>query len=192
MENIAFNTQFITIDDLKKMNLSYYKIGKLVNKGILSKINRYTYENNEYSGEYNDFNVANAYIPDGIVCELTAAYHYGLTNYILPYIDVAINRDKKVTTLPKWPTVELHYYNDKRMNIGLVEVKNNNNKYKIFDIEKTVIDLISFRNKLPIEEVTLALKTYLNRKDRNLDKLYRYSKELRCDKILRTYLEVLL
>lgn len=192
MENIGFNTQFVTLDYLKNKNLSYYKIDKLVKEGQLLKINRSTYENKKYIGDYNDFYAVGAYIPDGIICELSAANYYGLSNYSPKKISVAIDRNKKVSTLPKWPTFELHYYSNKRMNIGVIEVNENGNKYKIFDIEKTVIDMLSFRNKLPIDEVMFVLKSYLNRKDRNLNKLYKYSKQLRCEKILRTYLEALL
>ena len=192
MENIVFNSQFITLDDLKEKGLSYYKINKLVEEGILNKINRSTYENVNYKGDYNDFCVANAYIPDGVICEYSAAYYYGLSDYLPPYINVAIDRDKKVSTLPKNPSIELRYYSDKRMNIGVIETNKDGNSYKIFDKEKTVIDMLSFRNKVSIEDTMKVLKNYLNGKDRNLDKLHRYAKELRCEKILQTYLEALL
>ena len=192
MENMTFDTQFITLDTLKDKGFSYYKIDKLVNEGNLKKINRNTYENVNYKGDYNDFYIANAYVPDGVICEFSAADHYGLINYVPPYIHVAIDRDKKISTLPEWPSVSLRYYSKKRINFGVVEINEDGNKYKIFDVEKTVIDMLSFRNKLPIDEVMFALKNYLNRKDRNLNKLYRYSKEFRCEKILRTYMEALL
>lgn len=192
MENIVFNSQFITLDNLKEKGLSYYKINKLVEEGILNKINRSTYENVNYKGDYNDFCVASAYIPDGVICEYSAAYYYGLSDYLPPYINVAIDRDKKVSTLPKNPSIELRYYSDSRMNIGVIEVNENGNSYKIFDKEKTVIDMLSFRNKVSIEDTMKVLKNYLNGKDRDLNRLHRYAKELRCEKILRTYLEALL
>lgn len=192
MENIVFNSQFITLDNLKEKGLSYYKINKLVEEGKLNKINRNTYENVNYKGDYNDFCVANAYIPDGVICEYSAAYYYGLSDYLPPYINVAIDRDKKVSTLPKNPSIELRYYSDKRMNIGVIEVNENGNSYRIFDKEKTVIDMLSFRNKVSIEDTMKVLKNYLNRNDRDLNSLHRYAKELRCEKILQTYLEALL
>ena len=192
MENIAFESRFITLDELKEKGLSYYKINKLVKEGKLTKINRNTYENEDYKGDYNDFTFASAYIPDGVICEYSAAFHYRLSNYLPPYIHVAIDRDKKISTLPKGPTIELRYYSKKRMNIGVIEIVEDSNKYKIFDIEKTVIDMISFRNKVTIEDTMTVLKNYLDRKDRDINKLFKYAQKLRCDKILRTYLEALL
>lgn len=193
METITFNSQFIKLDYLKELGLSYYKINKLVEQGILTKLNRSTYENTNYSGDYNDFYLANAYINDGVICKLSAAYYYGLSDYVPPYIEVAIQRERKITTLPKWPSINLNYYSNDRIDTGVIEVTDDDgNSFKIFDLEKTVIDIISFRNKVTIEETAKILKNYLNRKDRDLNKLYRYSKKFRCEKILRTYLEVLL
>ena len=59
-------------------------------------------------------------------------------------------------------------------------------------MEKTVADILFYRNKVGIEETKEVLVNYLARKERNLNKLHRYAKELRCEKILSTYLEVLL
>lgn len=192
MKEIEYDTQFVTLDTLKEKGFTYYKIDKLVNKGKLKKINRKTYENTDYKGDYNDFYTASAYIPDGIICEYSAAFYYRLSNYLPPYINVAIERGKKITTLPKNPPIELRYYSENRMNIGVIEINEDGNKYKIFDAEKTVIDMLSFRNKVSIEDTINVLKNYLKRKDRDLNKLHRYAKKLRCEKILSTYLEALL
>ena len=62
----------------------------------------------------------------------------------------------------------------------------------MYDVEKTVVDVLYYRNKIGIEETKEILKNYLNRNDRDLVRLHRYAQELGCGKILRTYLEVLL
>ena len=66
------------------------------------------------------------------------------------------------------------------------------NIFHIFDIEKTVVDIIYYRNKLGIEETSEILRNYLKRRERQIDRLYKYAKLLRCEKNVRTYLEVLL
>ena len=78
------------------------------------------------------------------------------------------------------------------MNIGIVDVKDGNNHFHIFDIEKTVVDIVYYRNKIGIEETSEILKNYLKRRDRQIDRLYIYARQLRCEKIVRTYLEVLM
>lgn len=96
--------------------------------------------------------VQRTYAPDGVVCQTSAARYYGLTTYWPDAVDVAIERRKKLSTVPDFPKF----------------------------------------NKVGIDETKEILVNYLARKERNLNKLHRYAKELRCEKILSTYLEVLL
>ena len=101
------NKKFITTVELKNMGYSYYKIGKLEKDGILSRLNRNTYENLTYNGDENDFFSAEAFVPNGIICLMSAARYYGLTNYLPDTVNVAIERKKKVNTLPQWPVIKI-------------------------------------------------------------------------------------
>lgn len=184
--------KFVKIAELKDMGYSYYKIGRLEEDGRLKRINRSTYENLSYNGEENDFFSAEAYVPDGVICLMSAARYYGLTNFLPDAIDVAITRKKKVSTLPDWPQIRICYFAPERMDIGSQEIREGENAFHIFDIEKTVVDIIYYRNKVGIEETSEILKKYLERKDRQIDRLYEYAKKLRCEKTVRTYLEVLI
>ena len=188
---IAVNKKFITTAELKDMGYSYYKIGKLEEQGILSRVNRSTYENLTYKGDENDFFSAEAFVPNGVICLMSAARYYELTNFLPDSVDVAIERKKKVNTLPEWPEIRIFYFDASRMDLGVTEVRDGDNCFHIFDIEKTVVDIIYYRNKIGIEETSEVLRNYLKRRDRQIDRLYAYAKRLRCEKIVRTYLEVL-
>lgn len=59
------------------------------------------------------------------------------------------------------------------------------------DIEKTVVDIVFYREKIGIEETKEVLTTYLNRSDRNLNRLIRYAELLKCGDVMKKYLEVL-
>ena len=191
MNAIVENKKFITIAELKSMGYSYYKIGKLEEEGILSRVNRSTYENLTYKGEENDFFSAEAFVPNGVICLMSAARYYELTNFLPDAVDVAIERKKKVNTLPEWPEIRIYYFDSSRMDLGVTEIRDGDNCFHIFDIEKTVVDIIYYRNKIGIEETSEVLRNYLKRRDRQIDRLYAYAKRLRCEKVVRTYLEVL-
>lgn len=191
MNIFAENKKFITTSELKDLGYSYYKIGKLEEQGILSRVNRSTYENLTYTGDENDFFSAEAFVPNGVICLMSAARYYELTNFLPDAVDVAIERKKKVNTLPEWPVIKLFYFDPSRMDLGVTEVRYGDNCFHIFDIEKTVVDIIYYRNKIGIEETAEVLRNYLKRRDRQIDRLYAYAKRLRCEKIVRTYLEVL-
>ena len=188
---IVENKKFFTTAELKDMGYSYYKIGKLEEQGILSQVNRSTYENLTYKGDENDFFSAEAFVPNGVICLMSAARYYELTNFLPDAVDVAIERKKKVNTLPEWPEIRIFYFDTSRMDLGVTEVRDGDNCFHIFDIEKTVVDIIYYRNKIGIEETSEVLRNYLKRRDRQIDRLYAYAKRLRCERIVRTYLEVL-
>lgn len=61
----------------------------------------------------------------------------------------------------------------------------------IYDIEKTVVDIIYYRERMGTDTAKEVLVNYLRRKDRNLNKLIRCADQCKCGKIMRTYLEVL-
>lgn len=189
--DISDNKKFITITELKEMGYTYYKIGRLEEDGRIKKVNRSTYENLSYTGDENDFFSAEAYVPNGVICLMSAARYYGLTDFLPDAVDVAIARKKKVSTLPDWPELRIYYFDPVRMNTGICKVVDGENTFHIFDIEKTVADIIYYRNKVGIEETSKILKEYLARKERQIDRLYEYAKKLRSEKTVRTYLEVL-
>lgn len=191
MNGLAENKKFITTAELKDMGYSYYKIGKLEKDGLLRRVNRSTYENLSYKGDENDFFSAEAFVPYGVICLMSAARYYELTNFLPDSVDVAVERKKKVVTLPDWPEIKIFYFAPARMDLGVTKVREDDNVFHIFDIEKTVVDIIYYRNKIGIEETSEVLKNYLKRRDRQIDRLYAYAKRLRCEKIVRTYLEVL-
>lgn len=192
MAVITESKKFIKIAELKDMGFSYYKIGRLEEDGNIKRINRSTYENLSYNGDENDFFSAEAYVPNGVICLMSAARFYGLTDFLPDAVDVAIARKKKVSTLPDWPEIRIYYFDPIRMEIGVRKIREGDNIFHIFDIEKTVVDIIYYRNKVGIEETSGILKKYLGRKNRNIDRLYEYAKKLRCEKTVRTYLEVLI
>lgn len=191
MNGLTENKKFITTAELKDMGYSYYKIGKLEKNGLLRRVNRSNYENLSYKGDENDFFSAEAFVPNGVICLMSAARYYELTNFLPDTVDVAIERKKKVVTLPDWPEIKIFYFDPVRMDLGVTEVREGDNVFHIFDIEKTVVDIIYYRNKIGIEETSEVLKNYLKRRDRQIDRLYAYAKRLRCEKTVRTYLEVL-
>ncbi len=190
--NIIANDQMIiSIEELKENGLTLYKVNQLVDQGVLRKLNKKFYENTGYQGEESDFYYAYAYVPTGVVCLMSAAVYYNLTTYRPDAVDVAIRRKAKVSTLPDWPEVNLYYYTDERFELGIETIADGKNHFRIYDIEKTIVDIVFYREKVGIEEMKEILINYLRRKDRNLNRLVRYAELMKCGDIMKNYLEVL-
>lgn len=190
-KDISNRQMIYSLQELKSLGLSYYRIGKLVDEGKLRKLNNSSYENLLYNGDESDFYYVKAYAPKGVICLLSAARYYELTTYWPDSIDVAIERDSKISTMPDWPQLNVLYFSKTRYETGVVIIESGNNSFRIYDVEKTVIDILFYRNKLGIEETKEILTNYLKKSDRDLKRLHRYARLLRCERILSTYLEVL-
>ena len=127
-----------------------------------------------------------------MICLLSAAVYYNLTTFIPDEVDVAIPRKAKVSTMPDWPQMNVHYYTDDRHELGVTTVKEGKNVFQIYDMEKTVVDIVFYKEKVGIEETKEILVTYLQRRDRNLNRLLKYAELMKCGKTMRQYLEVLI
>ena len=66
------------------------------------------------------------------------------------------------------------------------------NDVPAYDLERTICDVIRSRNKLGTETFLAALKLYAANPKKNLNQLNTYAKQMRVEKVLRQYLEVLL
>jgi len=62
----------------------------------------------------------------------------------------------------------------------------------VYDIERTLCDILRSRNGIEIQVFQDALKSYAKRKDKNLRSLLQYAEALNVSAILKPYLEVLL
>lgn len=66
------------------------------------------------------------------------------------------------------------------------------NEVPVYDMERTVCDVIRNRSNIEMQVFQDTLKRYVKRKDKNLRRLMQYAKALHVEKVLRQYLEVLL
>lgn len=187
-----FDKMIYKKSELHDLNLSDYQINQLTKSGQLKKINRKYYENINYEGDHNEFSLVNAYVETGVICLISAASYYNLTTVRTMEIDLAVHRKSKVRNLPDWPDVKVYYFSDERYKTGIVDANEDGHHFRIYDIEKTVVDVVYYREKIGIEETKEILINYLKRKDRDLNVLYNYAKNLKCEKILKYYMEVLL
>ena len=115
--------RFYSVSNLRDQGFSYYKINKMVEQHLLSKMNNKMYENALYTGDESDFSAAAAYAPKGVICMMSAARYYGLTNYLPDAVDIAIERDMKISTVPEWPRFHIWYFPEKRYETGIITEK---------------------------------------------------------------------
>ena len=79
------------------------------------------------------------------------------------------------------------------LNVGKIEVENSyGHKIPVYDLERTICDLMRSRRYFEILDFQTAIKTYVKRPDKDLNKLMAYAPLFRVEKRIRQYMEVLL
>jgi len=164
----------------------YYQLKELVGGGEVVMIKRGLYKYTKIVVE-NDWAEVSKIVPAGILCLFSAWQFYGLTTHIPAEYHMAIPAKSRIK-LPSFPPIKIYYWITDYYILG----KSIKKGIAIYDLERSVCDAVKFRNKIGKDITSEVLRNYLNRKDRNIDLLIKYSKELRVESILKGYLEVML
>ncbi len=66
------------------------------------------------------------------------------------------------------------------------------NPIKVYNIERTLCDIVSTRHKADIQVVNQAMNIYVNSKEKNIARLMEYAEIFRVTSRIQTYMEILL
>ena len=174
---------------LIKSGINYYQINALLDSGSIIKLKHGVYK--WQNDEVNEWADLTHLVPRGVLCLFTAAFHYELTTFVSSTYHIAIPKKAKMV-LPDYPPIHLYYWDTTAFNLGMVETSIQGTTIKIYDLEKTVCDIIRFRNKVGIDIAKEVLINYLKRPDRNLAKLNEYARQLKISTVLSNFLTILL
>jgi predicted transcriptional regulator of viral defense system len=166
------------------------KVRKMLDNNIITKIKRGVYRLNTPVGNDQRVELAKL-IPEGVFCMFSAWQYYNLSLYNPFECYMAIEKSKKIT-LPTYPPVKLYYWIEKNYLLGITEIDIDNQKVKIYDLEKSVCDAVRFRNKIGMDTTIEILQNYVKRQDKNLNKLSRYAQQLRIENIINNMIMILL
>jgi predicted transcriptional regulator of viral defense system len=182
---------YVRTKDILNAGIHFSHLKKLEQKGIIVQVKRghYRWEGMTFLG--NDLPEVARLVPNGIFCLFTSAEYHGLTTYQPWQHHIAVERSGKVV-LPPQIHVKLWYCSKPLLAWGVMNITTEGGSIRVFDLERTVCDLVKFRNKTGNDTMLEAIRNYLARKDKNLTLLLHYARLLRVEKIIKPYLEILL
>ncbi|MGB9687139.1 MAG: type IV toxin-antitoxin system AbiEi family antitoxin domain-containing protein [Rectinema subterraneum] len=120
----------------------------------------------------------------------TALSIHGISTWDPPEIQLAIRCDYRIA-IPKSPPIRLFSFSRARFELGIIEKSTEAGIIRVYDREKTICDIIYFRNALGMDIAMQALREYLKDRSRDIPLLLEYVKLLRMEGSIRTYLEAL-
>ncbi len=183
---IESNNGIITtkiIDD-NKIHRQYLK--NLVDEGYLIKVSRGLYVRPDK--DINEYYIMGEQYKTGIFSHNTALYFYDLTDRTPFELDMTFPSNVRISN----DMINSHYISKDKIEIGLTKKElEDGTTIRLYDMERTICDIIRDRNKIDSQIFNTALKEYMKRNDKNLNLLYEYAKKFNILKILKMYLEVL-
>ena len=92
----------------------------------------------------------------------------------------------------RMPSLNDDYVKEELLDIGKTTVKDNfGNDIPMYDLERTICDLVRSRNSIEIQEFSSVMKSYIARKDKNLNLLMEYARKFHIENVIHRYMEVL-
>lgn len=174
--------------DLNDLGISNYLIGKLIDQGQLIKVTHGIYALDDFKlMQITDINVI---IENGVISLLSAAIYYELMDGTKAKCTITLDRNQKPPRIPYDMFVYI-YTTSSLYDVGLNIIDVNGRQVKIYDLERTVCDILKHRNKYDKQLVNKIVFNYLQRDDCDIDKLIAYSKKLRIYNVVKQYLETL-
>lgn len=174
------NGGYITTEDVRNANISSWFLSDFVKRNGLNKIAPGFYADNSYFPD--DYYIIQKRYPKYIFSGMSALYIHHLTDKIPVNIEVCTpqgynpTRNKiKALSIRKISNPDVY-------NLGIIELKTPfGNKVKVYDEERTICDLIKYRDRYDGETFIKGIKLYAN-KSNNQIKLFRYARILGIEK----------
>ena len=184
------NDGYVTTNEVVENGINKIFLTNMVRRGILIRISRGYYGRKDYiEDEYYKIYMKSKNVRFSLS---TALYLHNLSdrvplvyNITLPYGYSGI--------LQKEKNVIINFVKKELLDLGVIEmISPFGMKIKVYDIERTICDIIKNRNKIDSEIFSKALKGYVKSKEKNLRKLMKYARAMKIEKKVSEYMEVLL
>jgi predicted transcriptional regulator of viral defense system len=179
----------ITSSDITKYGVHRSILRKLTESGRYYRVARGIYiRNDEWEDE---FYLLQKKYSRGVFSHATALYLHGYSDRVPLKFQMTFPKGYNSSSLNK-ENVEICRVIPENYNLGIVEVKTpGGNIVKAYDLERCLCDMLRGKGD-DIQLVQSAIKRYVLSKERDINKLLHYAKQLRVEPKVKKYLEVLL
>ncbi len=129
-------------------------------------------------------------VPHGVICLVSALAFHEITTQIPHFVYVALPSKAHRPSL-FYPPMRVFWYSQQLLVTGVEEHLIDGCSIKVFNVEKTLVDCVKFRNKIGMDVVFEALKMYWESGSANLNLLFEYAKLFRVEKIIKPIMETI-
>ena len=180
----------ITTQIAKANGISRAVLSKLCKQGALERIAQGQYI---FPDEFEDELLSISLRLENIVfSHETALYLHGLSDRV-PYVHSLTASSNCVPPTSILKNCKVYYIKRELLLLGKTSIKTPaGNNVPVYNIDRTICDVIRSRNRMGSETFLHAIKAYAASPDKRLDRLTGYAEALHVSGVVKRYLEVLL
>lgn len=184
-ENGYLKTSKVVNENIPKIYLT-----RLIKKNKIERVGRGIYVKTNYLVD--DFVVLQNKSKNCVFSNMTSLYLLGYSNRIPIKYDITVLSGYK-GSLQKNNSVNLHYSKKENFYLGIKNYSLDSGYIiKIYDLEKTICDIIKNKKKLDLELYNKAIRNYFYSKEKNTLKLYDYARKMNIYEKVKNTFEVLM
>ncbi|MCQ9210586.1 type IV toxin-antitoxin system AbiEi family antitoxin domain-containing protein [Granulicatella seriolae] len=183
------NDGIVLASQLKKANIGRWTLSELEKDGKLQLVQRGIYVTED--GYLDDFFLLQQKYKKGIFSHETALFLHGLSDrapiqFVMTFLrGTSTSRMKEDNVRPVVSSIEFE--------LGVMDLQRSpSNTIQVYDVERTLVDLLKSRYDADKEQLIPAFKKYALRNDKDINKLYRYATIFGVEDKVHNYMEVLL
>ncbi len=181
----------ITNKDAKNIGIGRHILSDLVNQGKIERIRPGVYQK---AGEVvDDFILISSNSKRIVFSHQTALYLYDLSDRTPNIFHISVPQGYNASHIKKrYENLQVWYIKKDLYPIGITEVETPlGNTVQVYDIERTICDIILDRKKIDKQIYIYGLTRYFKKADKNLRKLIKYSRKFSIEDEIRRYVYLL-
>ncbi|MBU3725331.1 MAG: transcriptional regulator [Burkholderiaceae bacterium] len=189
--NLARAQGIVRGRDLAKVGASGATLQRLLQEGILVRVNRglYVAPYRGKVGEPDQLAQLTIRYPNAVFCLLTALQIHGITTQSPHEVWIAISHKARAPSI-NYPPLRIMRFSDPTLDVvqvcidGVIHIP-------VTSIAKTIADCFKFRNKIGLDVALEALRDAWQKQKVTMDELWAAAGDCRVANVMRPYLESL-
>lgn len=189
IEIINANGGIITSKDANKNGISRTILSKMVKNKSIERMDYGIYVTDEFI--YDELFIFQMKHPNTVFSFNTALYLLNKTERTPEKFDVTTTRNNSLGYCKN--ITNIHRVNNEMIELGKIKVSTNTGKEVYsYNIERTIVDIISNRNIIEIELANKIIRKCIKEKDFNVNLMFEYAKKLKSYDKVKNYMEAII
>ena len=181
----------ITNKEAEELGYTRHNLSELTKSGQLERLRPGLYQ---LKGKViDDFVLISSNSNRIIFSHQTALYLHDLSDRTPNVFHISVPQGYNASHIKnRYKDLQVHYVKKDLYEIGKTEIKSpQGNLIPVYDIDRTICDIIIDREKIDKQIFTEAIKRYFKSPNKNLRRLIKYSRLFKIEDEIRKYMEVL-